>query len=165
MSPDLVNLQKLDGKLFRIKYLVILRNVTDTAMSAFRRNFFSEIDTGLRTVEHTMIYIQAALQGVPCHQIFLAHYEHVLHSPHKYMEPLAKFMELNSNGKQMLKRRLDNLPGKGKFPNRKLGGKRIEPVLRVESYLRSRCALLNMHASISCSAVQSRILTNFLCCC
>jgi len=46
-----------------------------------------------------------------------------------------------------------------------LGGKRIEPVLRVESYLRSRCALLNMHASISCSAVQSRILTNFLCCC
>jgi hypothetical protein len=119
MSPDLVNLQKLDGKLFRIKYLIILRNVTDTAMSAFRRNFFSEIDTGLRTVEHTMIYIQAALQNVPCHQIFLAHYEHVLHSPHKYIEPLAKFMELNSINKQMLKRRLDNLPGKGKFPNRK----------------------------------------------
>lgn len=28
MHPDIVNLQKLDGKLFHIKYLVILRNLT-----------------------------------------------------------------------------------------------------------------------------------------
>jgi hypothetical protein len=28
MRPDLVNLQKLDGVLFNIKYLIILRNIT-----------------------------------------------------------------------------------------------------------------------------------------
>jgi hypothetical protein len=67
--PDLINLQKLDGVLFNIKYLVISRNVTDTALSALRRNFFSAIDPEIRTVEHTLTYIEAALRGVPCHKV------------------------------------------------------------------------------------------------
>ena len=63
MRPDIINLQKLDGHLLNVKYLLILRNVTDTALSALRRNFFTNIDTELRTVEHTLSYLEAALRG------------------------------------------------------------------------------------------------------
>lgn len=63
MRPDIINLQKLDGRLLNVKYLLILRNVTDTALSALRRNFFTNIDAELRTVEHTLSYLEAALRG------------------------------------------------------------------------------------------------------
>lgn len=79
MRPDLVNLEMLNGIVFNIKYLIIARNVTvsyiklsrnrlttgdqDTALSALRRNFFSAIDPELRTVEHTLSYIEAAMRG------------------------------------------------------------------------------------------------------
>ncbi len=90
MRPDIVNLQQLDGVLFNVKYLLILRNTTvrnpthrrynvqyctfltlsllryshqDTALSALRRNFFKEVDPELRTVEHTLTYVEAALRG------------------------------------------------------------------------------------------------------
>ncbi len=91
MRPDLVNLQLLDGVLFDVKYLLIVRNTTvsradpalrtlsdfffsvfiselrvassqDTAMSALRRNFFTSVDQELRTVEHTLTYLEAALR-------------------------------------------------------------------------------------------------------
>jgi hypothetical protein len=32
-------------------------------MSALRRNFFANIDEELRTVEHTLTYIESALRG------------------------------------------------------------------------------------------------------
>jgi hypothetical protein len=35
MRPDIVNLQKLDGKLFHVKYLIILRNVTVSRSTAY----------------------------------------------------------------------------------------------------------------------------------
>ena len=66
MRPDLINLQKLDGILFNIKYLIILRNTTDTTLSALRRNFFTDLDPALRTVEHTLTYIESALRGLVC---------------------------------------------------------------------------------------------------
>jgi len=116
MRPDLVHLQAMDGILFNIKYLLILRNTTDTAMSALRRNFFSDIPMELRTVEHTLTYVEAALRKVPCHKIFIAHYEHVLAEPRAYLEPLSQFMELSNEAKTILKQRL----GKpGKLPSRK----------------------------------------------
>jgi hypothetical protein len=107
MHPDIVNLQKLDGVVFNIKYLIINRNVTDTALSALRRNFVTEVDLALRAVESTLVYIESALQYVPCDRIFLAHYEHVLAEPSAYLEPLAAFLELDKLQKEYLKKRLD----------------------------------------------------------
>jgi hypothetical protein len=86
MRPDIINLQQLDGVMFNIKYLIIVRNTTvstsaclqihaavvtvitiislqDTALSALRRNFFSAVDPELRTVEHTLTYIESAMRG------------------------------------------------------------------------------------------------------
>jgi hypothetical protein len=114
--PDLINVQKLDGILYNIKYLIIARNVTDTALSALRRNFFLGVDIELRTVEHTLTYIEAALRGVPCHRTFIAHYEHTLADPIAFINPLAAFLELDSNAKIELSKRLTR---KGKFPSRK----------------------------------------------
>ena len=86
-------------------------------MSALRRNFFSDVPMELRTVEHTLTYVEAALRKsvsfswyfsnsnfvschrVPCHKIFIAHYEHVLADPRAYLEPLAQFTELSFDGK------------------------------------------------------------------
>ena len=39
MHPDIVNLEQLHGVLFRVKYIIIARNGTDTALSSLRRNF------------------------------------------------------------------------------------------------------------------------------
>ena len=63
MRPDIVTLHQLDGVVLDVKYLVIIRNTTDTALSALRRNFFDTVDQELRTVEHTLTYIEAALRG------------------------------------------------------------------------------------------------------
>jgi len=115
MRPDLVNLQRLDGVLFNIKYIVILRNVTDTALSALRRNFFSTVAEELRTVEHTLTYLEAAMRGVPCHKTFVAHYEHVLTDPSVYVAPLVDFLELSAKQKQVLAQRLAT-PAKKKAP-------------------------------------------------
>ena len=115
--PDLVNIQMLDGVLFHAKYLVIARNVTDTALSALRRNFFSEVDSELRTVEHTLSYMESALRGVPCDRMFIAHYEQALADPMAFIEPLAAFLELAPPAKDTLKTRLSK---KGKLPPRKV---------------------------------------------
>lgn len=114
--PDLINVQKLDGILYHVKYLIIARNVTDTALSALRRNFFLGVDIELRTVEHTLSYIEAALRGVPCHRTFIAHYEHALADPIAFINPLSAFLELDLQAKTELTRRLTK---KGKFPSRK----------------------------------------------
>ncbi len=64
-------------------------------MSALRRNFFSFVDQELRTVEHTLTYIEAALSRVSCDKIFVAHYEQALADPTSLLEPLADFLELD----------------------------------------------------------------------
>ena len=38
--------------------------IQDTALSALRRNFFSAVDPELRTVEHTLTYVEAAMRGL-----------------------------------------------------------------------------------------------------
>lgn len=119
MRPDLINLQKLDGKIFNIKYIIILRNVTDTALSALRRNFFYTVDEELRTVEHILTYLEAAIRSIPCHKIFIAHYEHVLADPNAYVTPLSDFLQLGPKGKQVLSSRLTGRPEKEKLPARK----------------------------------------------
>lgn len=116
MRPDIVNLQKLDGELFNIKYLIIMRNTTDTILSALRRNFFTNLDTALRTVEHTLTYLESVLKNIPCNRIFIAHYEHLLADPEAYKYPLASFLELSKESLSVLESRLAK---KGKFPSRK----------------------------------------------
>lgn len=86
-------------------------------MSALRRNFFVAVDTQLRTVEHTLTYLESALRGVPCHRIFIAHYEHALKDPKAYIGPLASFLELDEGAKKELTKRLSQ---KGKFPSQKV---------------------------------------------
>ncbi len=110
MRPDIINLQKLDGVMFNVKYLILLRNVTDTAMSALRRNFVNNVDSELRAVEHTLTYIESALKRIPCHKVFIGHYEHVLADPKSYIQPLAAFLDLNSAQRAELSKRLDK-PG------------------------------------------------------
>jgi hypothetical protein len=105
--PDIVNLQELDGILFNIKYLLIARNITDTALSALRRNFVTSVDAELRAVEHTLSYIESAIQQIPCEKIFVAHYEHVLEKPNDYIDPLSAFLELNPEQKIELRKRLN----------------------------------------------------------
>eukprot|EP00605_Chrysophyceae_sp_TOSAG23-4_P000536 GSChrysophyteH1.ASY1.ANO1.605.1 assembled CDS len=105
--PDIINFQQLDGVLFNIKYLLIMRNVTDTAISALRRNFVSNVDAELRAVEHTLSYIETAMQKLPYHSIFIGHYEHVLEDPGAYIEPLSEFLELESAQKKELTKRLN----------------------------------------------------------
>ena len=117
MRPDLINLQKLDGKMFNIKYLIILRNTTDTIFSSLRRNFFPNTDIALRTVEQTLVYMEAALRRVPCHKIFIAHYEHVLGDPAAYVKPLSTFLELTESAQKVLAQRLSK---GGKLPHRKV---------------------------------------------
>ena len=92
-------------------------NQQDTALSALRRNFFTSVDSQLRTVEHTLTYIESALKGVPCHRIFIAHYEHALKDPKAFLEPLSVFLELDSKAKNALLQRLSK---KGKFPSVKV---------------------------------------------
>lgn len=112
MRPDIVNLQKLDGVVYNIKYLLILRNVTDTSMSALRRNFVPNVDAELRAVEHTLTYIESALKRVPCNKVFVAHYEHVLADPIAYAQPLSAFLELNAEQKGELSKRLSKMVSK-----------------------------------------------------
>ena len=104
MRPDIVNLEQLDGVLFRVKYLIIARNATDTALSSLRRNFFTHVDLGLRCVEQTLTYMESSLRGVPCHRVFIAHYEHVLAKPSAYIEPLSDFMEFGIQQRSQFKR-------------------------------------------------------------
>lgn len=117
MRPDLVHLQALDGILYDLKFLIITRNITvnfsmlefyyfniyyqDTALSALRRNFFLHVALELRTVEHTLTYVEAALRKTPCHRIFIAHYEHVLADPRAFLEPLSQFLELSEAEKKV----------------------------------------------------------------
>ena len=73
-------------------------------MSALRRNFFTHLAQELRTVEHTLTYVEAALRKVPCNRIFLAHYEHVLADPRAFLEPLSQFLELSEPEKRVSER-------------------------------------------------------------
>ena len=70
-------------------------------MSALRRNFFSIVDQELRTVEHTLTYMESALRGVPCHKTFIAHYEHALADPQAFIEPLSLFLEIDAAGREV----------------------------------------------------------------
>ena len=117
MRPDIVNIEKLHGVLFNVKYLIITRNVTDTAISALRRNFYTNVETELRTVEHTLTYIESALKQVPCHRIFIANYEQALADPIAFVHPLSIFLELKSDVQKSAL--LSRLSKKGKFPSRK----------------------------------------------
>jgi len=117
MHPDIVNLQHLHGSLLNVKYLLISRNTTDTAMSAMRRDFVTSLDQAVHTAEHTLIHVEAALRGVSCHQVMVAHYEHVLAKPSSFYGPLSDFLELNQNQQMVLKGRLTEL--KAKMPSRK----------------------------------------------
>ena len=81
-----------------------------------RRNFFLDVDSQLRTVEHTLTYLESALRGVPCHRIFIAHYEQVLRDPRSFVGPLSSFLELDKSASAELSRRLSR---NGKFPSRK----------------------------------------------
>ena len=119
MRPDIVNLEQLDGVLFRVKYLIIARNTTDTALSSLRRNFFTHVDLGLRCVEQTLTYLESALRGVPCNRVFIAHYEHVLAKPNALAEPLSDFLEFTPKQKQEFKRILTAMDkGKLSLPSR-----------------------------------------------
>ena len=74
-------------------------------------NFVANVDAELRAVEHTLSYIETAMQHIPCEKILVAHYEHVIEVPNAYLEPLSTFLELNENQKSELKKRLSK-PGK-----------------------------------------------------
>ncbi len=39
------------------------------------------------------------MRNIPCHKIFVAHYEHFLSDPGAYFEPLSAFLELGSGAK------------------------------------------------------------------
>jgi hypothetical protein len=39
--------------------------------------------------------------SVPCHRMFIAHYEHVLADPKAFIEPLSTFLELDSMQKEV----------------------------------------------------------------
>ena len=41
--------------------------------------------------------------SVPCHKLFIAHYEHVFAEPQAFIEPLADFLELSPDSKQASK--------------------------------------------------------------
>lgn len=96
---------------------IIIRNTTDTTISALRRNFFTSIDEGIRTVENTLTYIESAIRMIPCHKIFIAHYEHILANPKSYIEPLSAFLELDKRAQIDLKRKLNK---DGSIPDRKI---------------------------------------------
>ncbi len=70
-------------------------------MSALRRNFFTHVALELRTVEHTLTYVESALRKIPCNRIFIAHYEHVLADPRAFLEPLSQFLELSESEKKV----------------------------------------------------------------
>jgi hypothetical protein len=70
-------------------------------LSALRRNFFTHVAQELRTVEHTLTYVEAALRRVPCHRIFIAHYEHILADPRAFLEPLSQFLEVSEIEKKV----------------------------------------------------------------
>lgn len=46
--------------------------------------------------------MEAALRKVPCHRIFIAHYEHILSDPRAFLEPLAQFLELGDSEKKVI---------------------------------------------------------------
>ena len=74
------------------------------------------MDSEIRTVEHTLTYLESALRGVPCHRIFIGHYEQVLSDPVSFIGPLSAFLELDSSAAAELTKRLSK---KGKTPHRK----------------------------------------------
>ena len=116
MRPDLINLAELDGKIFDVRYLLIVRNTTDTVMSSLRRNFFVDLDSALRTVEHTLTYIESALKQVSCGKVFVAHYEHVLADPAAYVGPLSGFLGLPKDNTKALQARLMEMQAKARTP-------------------------------------------------
>lgn len=104
--PDLVNLQQLDGIAFRLKYLILVRNATDSTMSALGRRFVKNVDAAVRTVEMSLAYMDAALRGVPCHKTLIAYFEHVKARPADIVAPLAQLLELDERRTQVLKNKL-----------------------------------------------------------
>jgi hypothetical protein len=121
-------------------------HMQDTALSALRRNFFTNVESEIRTVEHTLTYMESALRGIPCERTFIAHYEQALADPISFIEPLAAFLELDGAGKAALTSRLTK---KGKFPARKPH--------KLTQY-KAHCAGLNEKA---CYHKMSRMLDEF----
>lgn len=53
---------------------------------------------------------------MPCHKVFIAHYEHALADPQAFVEPLALFLQLAAPAREALRQRLGK---NGKAPSRK----------------------------------------------
>lgn len=107
--PDLRNIQSLDGVLFNIKYLILVRNLTDSAVSALGRRFVQNIDEAVRTSEQNMVYMEAAMRGVPCHKTFVVHFEHLRSDPASLVDPLSAFLQLESSvSRDVLRRNLQD---------------------------------------------------------
>jgi hypothetical protein len=98
--------------LFNVKYLVLTRNITvsspflamspphllqDSALAVLGRKMSVTVDANLRAFEQNLVYLQAALQGIPCHKLFFASFEQVRLSPEAYIGPLVEFLELKTS--------------------------------------------------------------------
>eukprot|EP00603_Paraphysomonas_imperforata_P000028 CAMPEP_0114421466 /NCGR_PEP_ID=MMETSP0103-20121206/5092_1 /TAXON_ID=37642 ORGANISM="Paraphysomonas imperforata, Strain PA2" /NCGR_SAMPLE_ID=MMETSP0103 /ASSEMBLY_ACC=CAM_ASM_000201 /LENGTH=342 /DNA_ID=CAMNT_0001589987 /DNA_START=61 /DNA_END=1089 /DNA_ORIENTATION=+ len=93
---DLVNLQQLHGVRYNVKYLVILRNLADNAVASLSRQNVRTIDHSVRSIESSLVYLEAALAKIPCHQKFLAHFEKFRTDPRSFSQPLKSFLGLDA---------------------------------------------------------------------
>jgi len=113
--PDIVNLQMLDGVLFDIRYIVMVRNTVETVVTSLSRRAARGVDETLRGAESNLVYMEHALRGIPCAKIFIAHYEFIRAAPEAFLEPLTDFLALAPEKKSVLKSNLLALKEKAKL--------------------------------------------------
>eukprot|EP00850_Spirogloea_muscicola_P006980 SM000034S12734 [mRNA] locus=s34:482360:484600:- [translate_table: standard] len=94
--PDLVSFLELDGLLFKLKVVVIMRNLAAAVRSAFRAGYHSD-DLGLqvRIVEDEMVYLDASVRMLPCGSYIVLDFDKVLERPELLAGGLAEFLELD----------------------------------------------------------------------
>ena len=107
--PDMSNLEYLNGKIFNIKYVVLVRNVTDCFISALRRGFPDAVVSGRQTISLLLSYLESSLASIPCSRIFYLNFEHALGDPLSYLDPLSAFLELNEKEKNSMKVNLQEI--------------------------------------------------------
>ncbi|EGD72339.1 hypothetical protein PTSG_00360 [Salpingoeca rosetta] len=99
--PDLLQLAKLDGKLFDLRVIVLYRNPTDAVLSAVRRfrsedgpSKYKNSQFQARMVAESLVAINNALPHLSCGKWTMLQYEDFVHNPRLLAGPFARLLGL-----------------------------------------------------------------------
>lgn len=101
--PDIVNMIHLDGHLFHLKVVVLLRDLADAVRSAARMGYHGN-DVGLqvRIVEDSMTHLDSVVRMLPCSQYIVLDFDKVSQQPEVAAESFAQFIGFKVTAKDFI---------------------------------------------------------------